>query len=582
MNCIEVREKLVEYIEGLLPQEQKLQSEAHLENCSQCKNELEQMNLLIERFKFDSHKNAVTSIENVVFNRIICEQNKKLKQTGFINRRFEIVRKIMKSRITKFAVAAVIIIAVGMGLIFLNKSTPVAYANQVLADAVKAVSDLRSVHMKARMRTLEGDNFGLIGLNYDFVPIEMWKRSEPNGLLQWRIEKPKRVILMNGNDTLMLMGKNHGVQENKPYPLGCFDAWFGRLLNVQELLDSELQNARNTPTKEAALHHETINGKDKIILEAESFTDTPENDYLRNKFIFDSDHLKVYQFDSETKLLESFKIYVHADNNDVLVFEITDIEYNKEIADKVFKLYLPDNMIWYEEPKVLPDNEKYQNMTPKETAKAFFEACGKEDWNEVLKFWSSTAIDERLKASLGGIEILSIGEPFQSKGYGGWFVPYEIKFKPKEINLRLSNANPAGRFVITGELDSKLQNCNEAKWNNPPEILPDNASYAKMTPEEVIKAYYNALSNFNWDEMKKYMPADDINKMKREIDSAEKYGISFETLRKMMPTVEIIKGSWSPQQTEYYVTCRESRVKKFNLAIRNDNPAKRWVVDGGI
>lgn len=453
MNCTEIREIFVEYIEGLLSAEQKQKLESHLENCPQCKMELESLRTLNQRFFADAENSRQKNFESEVLNKILCEQNKKLKQAAGTNRRFEIVRKIMKNRITKFAVAAAIIIAASLGITFFNKSTPVAYANQILAEAVKAVSDLTSVHMKARMRTLEGDNFGVIGLEFDFVPIEMWKRTEPNGLLQWRVEKPKRVLLVDGQNTLMLMGKNYGVRESKPCPLGCFDAWFARLLDVRELLDSELHNAKNNSNNEAALHHETINAKDKIILEVESTTDIPENDYMRNKFIFDSDHLKVYQFDSETKLLESFQIYVHTDSNDILIFEITDIEYNKEIADSVFKLDLPDNMIWYEEPKVLPDNEKYQKMTPKQTALAFFEACAKEDWNESLKYWSSTAVDEKLKSYLGGLEIVSIGEPFQSKGYPGWFVPYEIKLKDgsiKKHNLAIRNDNPAKRWVVDG------------------------------------------------------------------------------------------------------------------------------------
>jgi hypothetical protein len=455
MTCTEVREILVEYMEALLSAEQKQKFESHLENCPQCKMELESLRALNQRFFADAENSQQKNFESKVMNKIICEQNKKLKQTAGINRRFEIVRKIMKSRITKFAVAAVILVAASLGITFLNKSTPVAYANQMLEEAIKAVSDLTSVYMKARMRTLPNDNFGHLDLERDFVPIEMWKRTEPNGLLQWRVEKPGRVLLVDGTSTLMLIRPNYGVLEKKPYPLGCFDSWFGPLMNVQELLDNELKNAKSNINYEALLHHETVNGRDKTILEVEHKTNVPEKDYLRNKFIFDSDHVRVYQFDSETRLLESFQIYVHKDNNDILVFEITNIEYNKKIADVVFKLDLPENMIWHEEPKVLPDNEKYQKMSPKETAQAFFEACAKEDWNEFLKFWSATAVHESLKSYLGGLKIVSIGEPFQSKGYGGWFVPYEIKLKGgsvKKHNLAIRNDNPAKRWVVDGGL----------------------------------------------------------------------------------------------------------------------------------
>jgi len=489
-------------------------------------------------------------------------------------------RIIMKSKITKLATAAVIVFAVVLSVSIFNKSVPAASAaTQVLEDAIKAVSDIWSVHMKARMRTLPSENFSFIGLEYDFVPIEMWKRTDPNGLVQWRVEKPGRVLLMDGKSTLMLIRPNYGVLYKRPLPQGCFDSWSGRLLNVNDLLDSELQNAKNNPDREVLLRHENIKGQDKIMLEVEVTADVPEGDYLRNKFITGSDHLKVYRFDAETKLLESFQVYVHTDDNDVLIFEITDIEYNKEIADSVFRLDLPENMVWYGEPQILPDNEKYQKMSPKEVVQAFFNACTKEDWNEFLKFWSATAVDERLKSYLGGLEIVSIGEPFKSGSYGGWLVPYEIKLAPKEINVRLSNANPAGRFVITGQCDSNLQNCEDAKWTNEPEIPANNDIYVKMSPEQAVKAYYDALSRLDWDEMRKFMPKDDIDKMQGEFKEAARYGID---VKKILPTVEVEKTFWSAEQLAYFVTCRQSQYKKFNLAIRNDNPAKRWVVDGGL
>jgi hypothetical protein len=454
MNCTECKEKLVEYIEDLLPDQQKQEVEAHLKSCRQCQAELDRLIALGQRITSDAKGGQSVDFENAVFNRIIREQNKRLKQADGINRRFEIWRIIMKSKITKFAATAVIVFAVVLSVSIFNKSVPAASAaTEVLQDAIKAVSDIWSVHMKARMRTLPADNFSLIGLEFDFVPIEMWKRTGKDSLVQWRVEKPGRVLLMDGKSTLRLIRPNNGVLEKRPLPQGCFDSWSGRLLNVQDLLDSELQSAKNNPDREVLLRHENIGGQDKLILEVEITTNTAKDDYLRNKFLSESDHMKVYRFDAATKLLENFQVYVHDREQDVLIFEITDIEYNKEIADSVFRLDLPENMVWYGEPQILPDNEKYVKMSPKEVATAFFDACAKEDWNEFLKFWSATAVDERLKSSLGGLEIISIGEPFKSGGYGGWFVPYEIKLKSGDIrkhNLAVRNDNPAKRWVVDG------------------------------------------------------------------------------------------------------------------------------------
>jgi hypothetical protein len=452
MNCTEIREKLVEYIEGLLPDQQKQQLESHLKNCRQCQAELDKLIALGDRITSDSKSKQLTDFEDAVFNRIIREQNLRLKQTDRVNHPLEIVRMIMKNRITKFAAAAIIIVAVVLSVNIFNR-VPVASATQVLQDAINAVSDIWSVHMKARMRTLPADNFSLIGLEYDFVPIEMWKRTDKNGSEQWRVEKLGRVLLMDGKSTLMLIRPNQGVLEKRPLPLGCFDSWSGRLLNVQDLLDSELQSAKNRPDRQVNLSHQEINGKDKLILEVDITTDIAKDDYLRNQFIANSDHMKVYRFDAKTKLLEGFQVYVHTEKQDVLIFEVTDIEYNKEIDDNIFAMDLPKDMIWHGELQVLPDNEKYQKMSPKETAKAFFEACAKEDWDEFLKFWSANAADEKIKSYLGGLEIVSIGEPFKAGHYPGWFVPYEIKLKNgsvKKFNLAIRNDNPAKRWVVDG------------------------------------------------------------------------------------------------------------------------------------
>ena len=363
-------------------------------------------------------------------------------------------RFIMKSRITKLAAAAVIIIAIVFSITFLDKSMPTASAAQVLQDAIDAVSDVWSVHMKTRMRTLPNDNFSNIGVNYDFVDVEMWKRTNADNLVQWRVEKPGRVLLMDGQSTIMLIRPNYGVLAEEPYPLGCYDSWSGRLLNVRDLLDNELQRAKNNPDREVSLWHEKVDGSEKLMLEVDVKTDVAQDSYLRNKFIMLSNHIKIYRFDPGTKLLEAFQVYLHADDgNDVLIFEVTDIEYNQEIDDNVFVLDLPKDMIWHGKPKKLPDNEKYENMTPLEVVRTFFQACADENWEEVLKFRTASVVSERQKNRLGGLEIISLGEPFKAAPYGGWFIPYEIKLKSghiKKHNLAIRNDNPAKRYVVDG------------------------------------------------------------------------------------------------------------------------------------
>ncbi len=410
-----------------------------------------QIENLIKQLRF---KATAQTRDRILANILRTQRAQKLEHPAVTKP--SVWRIIMKSPITKLAAAACVIIAVTFGLnIVFNKSVSTASAaEQILSDAVKAVEGIRSVYIEAKMRTEPQDNFSYIDLKLDFVPLKMWKKVDDAGQIRWRIEKPERLAVMDGNSTILLIKQINGVKIGPCPNFNCFDCWCGHLLNVENLLDSELQNAGQRSNSELCLRRENVAGKEKLVLEIETRAQADyTNDYLKNKFISTSDNKRVYYFDAETKLLEGFEIYVHAGDEDVLVFQTTDIQYDPEIDEKLFKLELPKDVVWFQEPKILPDNEKYARMSPKEVAQVFFKACADENWDEVLKFWPMSTVPQGLKRYLGGLEIISIGEPFQSGFYPGWFVPYEIKLKSGEIkkyNLAIRKDNPAKRWQFDG------------------------------------------------------------------------------------------------------------------------------------
>jgi hypothetical protein len=135
----------------------------------------------------------------------------------------------------------------------------------------------------------------------------------------------------------------------------------------------------------------------------------------------------------------------------VQIFDLSQIDYNQPIDASVWQLSLPADVAWYKQPEKLPDNEKYASMTAEQAARAFFEACGREDWTEAGKF--DSPITDRLKEYLGGVEVVSLGQAFRSKAYVGLFVPYEIKLKNGQVrkhNLAVRKDNPAGRWQVDG------------------------------------------------------------------------------------------------------------------------------------
>jgi hypothetical protein len=103
----------------------------------------------------------------------------------------------------------------------------------------------------------------------------------------------------------------------------------------------------------------------------------------------------------------------------------------------------------------------------------------------MAKFWPMSTTDEqfeRMKEYLGGLEVVSIGEPFQKDSYPGWYVPYEIKLPPTDINVKVSNTNAAKRFVVNGLYDTKLQPMEKLDWTTEPEALAGDDAFAGMSP----------------------------------------------------------------------------------------------------
>ncbi len=322
---------------------------------------------------------------------------------------------------------------------------------ETFAQAVKAGPKISSIHIQGRIRTSPGDNFSCIDSKLEFVPIEVWKEFGEKS--KWRVEKPGRVIVMDGETTIMLMKPNEGVKIPRPTE-GAFDSnWLLSLANVRDLLVNEQQLAL-AKGWDIKLARKKVKNAEKMEVTVKTKSEVDEDDDSRNKWINTSDTRRVYRFDAKTKRLEDIQIYLQQKNKDVLIYEANNIVYDKPIDLAIFTLELPEDVSWYQEPQKLPDNEKYEKMTPKEAAEAFFEACSNEDWDEAQKFWSGS-VSGRIKEYLGGLQIISIGEPFQSKGYtkSGWFVPYEIKLKNgavKKLKLAVRNDNPGKRYIVDG------------------------------------------------------------------------------------------------------------------------------------
>ncbi|MEN6427126.1 MAG: hypothetical protein ABFE13_17360 [Phycisphaerales bacterium] len=109
-------------------------------------------------------------------------------------------------------------------------------------------------------------------------------------------------------------------------------------------------------------------------------------------------------------------------------------------------------------PQALTEQEKAALPWIKETVRLFLQACSDRNWNEMCKCAEGldglSATDRTaLDTHLGGLTIIEVGEPFKTDESGVWRVPCQIKWENrgtdgKEIRVRYDET--LGRFVVSG------------------------------------------------------------------------------------------------------------------------------------
>jgi hypothetical protein len=441
MNCTECRENLVIYVEGLLDPETALRCRNHLEECAGCRSEHTAISRLQRQLLSKGCAADRVSIVDPVMRRIRAVPVEAERHT--------IMSIVMKHRwgfgfSATFAALVIIILILG------NTSKIQASAVDVMAKGANVTSGITSIHIRGQLRTLPTDNFSYIDSKLDFVRVELWKQLSPE--LKWRVDKPGRFAVMDGQSTILFIQPDHAVKVG-PSPSAFDTQWLQAMANPSGMLNYELRAAKLQGWPMTLDHKQGANGRPTSVITVDATASLPTDDYIKNKFFETSDTRREYIFDDQTGLLESARIYLKAESGERLIFELDQIDYNQPIDPAVFQPQLPANVAWEQEQQILPDNDRYAAMTPEEAARTFFEACSRDDWAEVGKFMT---VSDSMKQYLGGIQVINIGNNFTSAISminGDRFVPYEIKMKngeTKKWNLALRKDRSTNRWFIDG------------------------------------------------------------------------------------------------------------------------------------
>ena len=441
MNCTECRDNLIACIEGLLGDEESSQCQAHLETCAACRAEYASFAKLQQQLVARGQAAADVSIVEPVMRRVRAVHEEPQRNT--------IMSILLKHRWGLGLGATAGAVAVIVATLFTAPKIQAA-AFVVMARGAEAAAKLTTIHIRGQLRTAPRDNFSYINPDLDFVPVEMWKQfgSEP----KWRVDKPGRLAVMDGQSTVLFIQPDFATKVGRSS--SAFDTqWLHEMADVSQTLNNELSASKAHGWPVTLAQEQGTDGRPKSVVTVEASTGVLTGDYLKNKFFSTADTRRVYVFDDQSQLLESVKIYLHADSGEKLIFELDQIDYNQPIDTGVFQPQLPANVAWQQEMQILPDNAKYAAMTAEQAARAFFEACGREDWNEAAKF---STITGTLKEDLGGLQVITIGNSFSSAISlinGARFVPYEVKLKSgaiKKWNIGLKKDGKTGRWFVDG------------------------------------------------------------------------------------------------------------------------------------
>ena len=299
MNCNEFNELLIEYISNnQMTHEMKL----HIEHCPTCSKKTDEYFLLLSNLK-----PKVQLSVNSDFKESIINQLKIIKMETNINKR-NAINKFLK-------IAAVVVVIFGIGIFVNNRYNPSLISNASAAEnifkyTIQAFSKVNSMVIKMKVRTLAGDNFELIGSEYEFVDNVIYKEFVPKE--KWKIQKPNRVVLFDGENQFLLINNSIALKGSKK---SGFVEWMQRLLNPILLFENEIKNAQQC----SDCVYSVDKSSNEIILTIKSKAKGNfDNTYMKNSSIEESDSRIVYTFSKDDYLLKDLEVFIFENSLAVL------------------------------------------------------------------------------------------------------------------------------------------------------------------------------------------------------------------------------------------------------------------------
>jgi len=201
MNCAECKEQLVLHVEQLLDDAQERQLAEHLERCRSCQAELRELEILQGRLVRNGEA-ARSDLEDQVMNRIIREQNVRLKSAAQASAGLRLRRLLMKSPMTRIAAAAVVVVSCVLAFSMWRDTGSI-----VLADVLAKVEQIQA-YLYRENATTHDQNQGdrtleatVLTSNEYGVRTEQTTVNAADGhqtrLLSYLLPRKKSIVILN-------------------------------------------------------------------------------------------------------------------------------------------------------------------------------------------------------------------------------------------------------------------------------------------------------------------------------------------------------------------------------------------------
>jgi hypothetical protein len=226
-------------------------------------------------------------------------------------------RIIMKSQTTKFAAAAIIILAVALMVFVLDRTTTPAWA---IEQTIEAVKNFRAVHV--------------VG-SFAGGTAEIWMRANEAGTKSCDVIAKLNhgaIAWVKDGSTYYYEPSQNTVYFENAITIGL-SQWLGpELLEMLSKADGAEVMRGNDPAT----------GRERATLVCSLLDNNGPQSWI-------------IEFDVETKLPVSFKSWRNMDMSGVPEFHAFNITYYKKMADRLFEVHIPGNPTYVEKPLTIPD-----------------------------------------------------------------------------------------------------------------------------------------------------------------------------------------------------------------------------------